>query len=133
MNKQTYLSLSVLFLSTYLQAQVMQGRCSYYAKSFQGRPTACGGKYDTADYSAAHRFLPCGTIVKVKNLSNNNWILLKITDRGPYSKTLILDVSRTAARHLDMFKAGIIRVQIEVLALPQNGKRPDFEPAKGQD
>ncbi len=116
-----------------LQAQILQGRCSYYAQGFQGKPMACGGRFDTAAYTAAHIFLPCGTIVKVKNLANGKWILLRIADRGPFSKTLVLDVSRTAARHLDMFKSGMIRAQIEVIALPENGKNPDFEPAMGQD
>jgi rare lipoprotein A len=133
MNKQIFGLVFILLMQRMAQGQVLQGRCSYYAHSFHGRPMACGGKYDTSAYTAAHRFLPCGTIIKVKNLANQKWILLRVSDRGPYSKTLILDISKPAAKYLDMFKVGVIRAQIEVVALPEKGKRPEFVLQMGQD
>ena len=65
--------------------------------------------------TAAHRTLPFGTLVRVTNLSNGSCETVKITDRGPYCKGRLIDLSLHAAKKLDMIEAGIIPVEIEVL------------------
>ena len=75
-----------------------------------------GERYDKNEFTAAHRSLPLGTIVRVTNLSNGNNLLVRINDRGPGKKKLILDVSRAAASKLNMIRRGVISVQVEVVA-----------------
>lgn len=66
--------------------------------------------------TAAHRTLPLGTMVKVTNTANSRSVVVRINDRGPYARKRILDVSRAAARELQMINAGTARVKLEVLA-----------------
>ena len=63
--------------------------------------------------TAAHRTFPFGTRVKVTNLKNNKWVVVRINDRGPRSKTRVIDLSVAAARKLDMIQAGIVKVRVE--------------------
>ena len=65
--------------------------------------------------TAAHRTLPFGTIVRVINLRNNKSVTVRITNRGPFVRGRIVDVSRAAARKLDMMKSGVTKVRIEVI------------------
>jgi rare lipoprotein A (peptidoglycan hydrolase) len=95
------------------KAQV--GRASWYGKAFHGRPTASGEEYDMFQLTAAHRSLPLGTYVKVTNLRNNKWAVLKVNDRGPYVGDRILDVSYGAAQVLNFRGRGVERVKIEVI------------------
>ncbi len=91
------------------------GVASYYADKFHGKRTANGEIYDMHGYTAAHKKLPFGTIVEVTNLSNNNKVRLRITDRGPFVDNRIIDVTLTAAKELDMLKSGTAEVRIDVL------------------
>lgn len=91
------------------------GIASWYGKDFDGRPTASGEIFDSRKLTAAHRNLPLGTFVNVKNLENNKEVILKINDRGPYVKNRILDVSEYAAELLDFKTKGLAKVQIQVL------------------
>ena len=77
--------------------EVFTGRATFYSDSFHGKKTANGERYNKNEFTAAHRSLPLGTIVRVTNLSNGNNLLVRINDRGPGKKKLILDVSRAAA------------------------------------
>lgn len=70
------------------------GIASFYAKRFHNRKTANGERFDMNEYSAAHRTLPFGTILRVTNLSNNKSTLVRINDRGPYVRKRIIDLSR---------------------------------------
>ena len=94
------------------------GRASYYAEAFHGRRTASGEKFDIHKFSAAHRTIPFGTKVKVTNLHNGKAVILKINDRGPHVKTRIIDLSKAAAKAIDLMRYGAARVAIEVV----NGK-----------
>ena len=95
------------------KAQV--GHASWYGKAFHGRPTASGEDYDMFQLTAAHRSLPLGTYVKVTNLRNGKWAVLKVNDRGPYVGDRILDVSYGAAQVLNFRGRGVERVSIEVV------------------
>ncbi len=91
------------------------GIASWYGKDFDGRPTASGEIFDSRKLTAAHRTLPLGTLVNVKNLENNKEVILRINDRGPYVKNRILDVSEYAAELLGFKNKGLARVQIQIL------------------
>lgn len=95
------------------KAQV--GQASWYGKAFHGRPTASGEEYDMFQLTAAHRSLPLGTYVKVTNLRNGKWAVLKVNDRGPYVGNRILDVSYGAAQVLNFRGRGVEKVSIEVI------------------
>ena len=89
------------------------GLASYYADRFQGRKTANGEKYDSAAYTAAHRWIPLGTTVAVTNPANDKTILVRINDRGPHNRSRIIDLSKSAAKALGVYKKGVARVKIE--------------------
>ncbi|MFY8019879.1 MAG: septal ring lytic transglycosylase RlpA family protein [Bacteroidia bacterium] len=90
------------------------GRASYYANKFQGRKTASGERYSHHKYTAAHKRLKFGTLVKVTNLKTGTWVIVKINDRGPYSKKFIIDLSLIAARKLNLVRSNA-KVKIEVI------------------
>lgn len=89
------------------------GLASYYADRFQGRKTANGEKYDSAAFTAAHRWIPFGTTVAVTNPANDKTILVQINDRGPHNKSRIIDLSKSAAKALGVYNKGVARVKIE--------------------
>jgi len=91
------------------------GYASYYADKFHGRTTACGEIYDRNKYTAAHRTLPCGTIVKVVNLENGKSVVVRINDRGPFVRGRIIDLSYAAAKKIGMIRKGVVKVRIEVV------------------
>jgi len=91
------------------------GNASYYANYMNGRRTACGEKYCTGKYTAAHRSLPFGTMVRVTMLQSGKSVIVKINDRGSYVKGRVIDLSLTAAKKLGLVRAGIAKVKIEKL------------------
>lgn len=91
------------------------GMASWYGNKFHGRRCASGYVYDMNQFTAAHKSLPFGSIVKVTNLRNNNSCVVKITDRGPFVKGRIIDLSRVAAEEIDMVGSGTSKVKIELL------------------
>ncbi len=97
---------------------VEEGVASWYGEPFHGRRTASGEVYDMHAPTAAHRTLPFGTRVRVENLSNGRSTTLRITDRGPFAKNRILDVSRWGAEELRLIGPGVARVRITVLDAP---------------
>jgi rare lipoprotein A len=90
------------------------GIASWYGKQFHGRTTASGEDFDMFELTAAHRQLPLGTYVKVTNLGNGKWIIVRVNDRGPYVDGRIMDLSYSAARMLS-FRSGIERVRLDVV------------------
>jgi rare lipoprotein A len=99
--------------------EVQRGKASFYADRFHGRKTASGERFDTQQMTAAHRRLPFGTLVRVVNLENGRAVVVRINDRGPYARGRIIDLSPAAARVIDMVRAGIVPVRVEVLILPE--------------
>ena len=98
-------------------ARAQTGMAVYYHDRYHGRRTANGEVYDKQALTAAHMRYPFGTRLRVTNLRNQKSVVVRVNDRGPYSKRFILDVSRRAARLLDFLRAGTARVKIEVLEL----------------
>jgi rare lipoprotein A len=94
------------------------GFASWYGPGFHGKLTASGRAYDQHDLTAAHRTLPLGTRVRVTNLSSGKSTEVTITDRGPFAKDRIIDLSYTAAQELGMIEKGTARVRLEVLDGP---------------
>ncbi|MCP4605931.1 MAG: septal ring lytic transglycosylase RlpA family protein [Proteobacteria bacterium] len=97
-----------------------EGLAVYYADSLHGRKTASGEPYDKNKLTAAHRRLPFGAVVRVTSLTNRRSVEVRVNDRGPFSsRRRIIDLSRKAAERLDMIRAGVIKVRIEVVSLPE--------------
>lgn len=92
-----------------------EGKASYYSNKLHGRKMANGDKYSRHKLTAAHRTLPFGTKVKVTNLETNKTVKVKITDRGPFVKGRVVDLSEAAAKRLDYISAGIVPVRVKVV------------------
>jgi len=99
-----------------VQAQEEFGIASYYADAFHGRKTASGALYHKDKLTAAHKDLPFGTMIKVTRLDNKQSVKVKVNDRGPYIKGRIVDLSKAAAKKLDLITDGKARVKIEVIS-----------------
>ena len=95
--------------------KVQVGTASWYGKQFHGRQTASGDTYDMFQFTAAHRTLPLGTLVKVTNPRNGKWLIVKVNDRGPYVGHRVMDLSYGAAQMLAFRQRGIERVKLEVI------------------
>lgn len=92
------------------------GSASWYGDEFDGRPTANGEKFDKDALTAAHRTLPMPSLVRVTNLENGRTAILRVNDRGPFSRGRIIDVSHQAARVLGFDGKGTAKVKVELLA-----------------
>lgn len=91
------------------------GIASWYGKPFHGRKTASGERYNMNAMTAAHRTLPFGTVLRVTYLSTGRSVRVRINDRGPFVEGRIIDLSRGAARKLGSYKAGIVKVRLDVI------------------
>lgn len=91
------------------------GLASWYGGFFNGRTAADGSTYNMDEFTAAHKKLPFGCIVKVTNLNNNKTCVVRITDRGPFIGKRIIDLSRAAAKKIDMYDKGISKVKLEII------------------
>lgn len=103
---------TVVSLSSCSPKISQSGKASFYANKFNGRKTASGEKFRNSKLTAAHKTLPFGTKVKVTNLKNGKSVKVKINDRGPFVAGRIIDLSRKAARRIDMQKDGVGNVKI---------------------
>lgn len=88
------------------------GMASWYGGIFQGRLTANGEIYDTYGYTCAHKTLPFGTILEVRNLKNQKVVRVRVNDRGPFVDDRIIDLTYAAAKELDMIRDGTAEVLI---------------------
>lgn len=91
------------------------GTASWYGPGFHGKSTANGERYDQTDRTAAHRTLQMPAIVRVTNLENGRSTVVRVNDRGPFARSRVIDLSRTAAEEIDMVGKGTARVRIEQL------------------
>ena len=98
-----------------LGAQTYQGKASFYGPGFHGKKCANGQVFDMNKLTCAHKTLPFGTMLKVTNLKNGKSTIVEVTDRGPYIKGRIIDLSKAAAEEIDMINAGVANVEIEVM------------------
>jgi rare lipoprotein A len=91
---------------------------SWYGPPYAGRKGADGTVYDQNAMTAAHLTLPMGTMVRVTNLTNNQSVVVKITDRGPFVHGRIIDLSLAAAKATGVYRAGVAKVKVEAFAAP---------------
>jgi rare lipoprotein A len=99
----------------------MLGIASWYGYEsgprYRRRPKTASGEYfSPKQLTAAHKFLPFGTVVEVTNLANNQTVLVTINDRGPTLKSRIIDLSRAAAVRLGFEKNGVTKVKLEIIS-----------------
>jgi rare lipoprotein A len=99
------------------------GKATWYGGSLNGGPTASGERYDQDQMTAAHKHLPMNSIVRVKNLQNGREVEVRINDRGPYGQGRVIDVSRAAARLLDMVDAGVVPVELYLVKLGEGRRK----------
>jgi rare lipoprotein A (peptidoglycan hydrolase) len=97
------------------QSDQLLSKASFYGAKFQGRKTASAEPYDGALFTAAHRDLPFGSFVLVKNPSNGKEVIVRINDRGPFVGGRDLDLSDAAAKHLDIVRLGVAPIQYTIL------------------
>jgi rare lipoprotein A len=91
------------------------GIASWYGPGFHGKKTSSGEVYDMHEMTAAHNVLPLHTLVKVKNLSNDKEIVVRVNDRGPFVDDRVIDLSLAAAKGLGMVQCGTTPVRISVI------------------
>jgi len=103
--------------SAQLLGKEEQGRASFYAHMFHGRKTSLGEPFNQKEYTAAHRTLPFNTMVEVTNLSNKRTVIVRINDRGPYHRSRLIDLSRSAAQYLGILGAGVANVTLRVVGM----------------
>jgi rare lipoprotein A len=95
---------------------VLHGEASYYGGSFAGHKTANGEIFEPRRYTAAHRTLPFGTVLRVMRLDTRAVVYVRVTDRGPYGKKgRILDLSTAAAEALGMLSRGVADVRADIV------------------
>jgi len=97
-----------------------RGIASWYGHPYHGRRAADGEIYDMETLVAAHRTLPFQTMVRVRNLTNNRTVDVRIIDRGPFVDGRIIDLSHAAAKEIDLIGPGVGQVELTVLAPPVN-------------
>ena len=91
------------------------GLASFYAANYQNRKTASGERLNNNSMTAAHRTLPFGTQVIVKNINNGKSVKVRINDRGPFIKGRIIDLTRAAFSQIASLETGTVRVEISVM------------------
>lgn len=94
------------------QLPEQRGNASYYADRFHGRTMSNGQRYHRDSMTCAHLKYPLGTYLLVRNLTNGKEVVVQVTDRGPYSRKFVIDLSRAAARELDIIQWGYRPVEI---------------------
>ena len=99
----------------YYEGEVIYGESSYYANEFQGRKTANGEIFNMYKKTAAHRSFPFNTLLEVTNLENNQSVIVRVNDRGPFAGNRILDLSYAAAKEIGMISKGVVKVRIKIL------------------
>jgi rare lipoprotein A len=99
---------------------------SWYGPPYHNRKGADGTIYDQNAMTAAHRTLPMGSIVRVTNLTNDQSVLVRITDRGPFIDGRIIDLSLAAAKAVDIYRPGTAKVRVDAYTPPGH---PGVDPA----
>ncbi|MCC6254715.1 MAG: septal ring lytic transglycosylase RlpA family protein [Ignavibacteriaceae bacterium] len=92
-------------------------KASWYGPGFHGRLTANGEVYDQMSFTAAHKSLKFGTLLKITNPRNNKSVVIRINDRGPYISGRDLDLSKAAALELGMVKRGVAKIKVEEIKI----------------
>ena len=104
--------------------QVYRGQATYYGEAFRGHRTASGEPFNPRAFTAAHRTLPFGTVVRVVCPSSHQVVYVTINDRGPFgNRRRIIDLSSAAAERLDILRMGVADVRVEVVELGRTKRR----------
>ena len=93
--------------------EVLTGKASFYGHKFHGRKTSSGALYHRDSLTCAHKTLPFGTLLRVRNVKNGREAIVKVTDRGAFCKGRVVDLSMAAAKELGMVASGVVPVQVE--------------------
>jgi len=93
----------------------ISGIVSWYADKFHGKKTSSGELYDKEELTAAHKTLPFGTKVKVTNTRNGKSVIVKVNDRGPHTKSRLMDLSRAAFSSIGSTSSGTLNVEMEII------------------
>lgn len=93
----------------------ISGKASFYHDDFVGLRTSNGESYNANDFTAAHLTFPFNTLLLVTNKKNNKSVVVRVNDRGPFRKSRVIDLSRSAAVKVGMIPFGVVPVRIEVL------------------
>lgn len=93
------------------------GIASYYSDKFHGRRTANGEHYDKHALTAQHASLPFGTVLRVTNLKNHRSVHVRVNDRAAKRNKRLLDLSKQAAKELDILRSGVAKVEVEILSM----------------
>ncbi len=109
--------ISTLFILsfTYNTVSVEAGKATYYADKFHGRKTSSGEVFDQKMMTAAHKTLPFGTLVSVRNTTNDSIVVVKINDRLPKNSAFVIDLSLSAAKQLNFIRQGIAKVEVSAV------------------
>ena len=91
------------------------GTASWYGRHFHGKPTASGEPFNMYQFTAAHRRLPLGTLVRVTNLDNGESVVVRVNDRGPMPRARIIDLSYGAARMIGLSGPGLEPVRLDIV------------------
>ena len=105
---------------------VEKGIASWYGVPYHGRPAADGEIYNMETLVAAHRTMPFNTWVRVTNLNNSKSVDVRVIDRGPFVGNRIIDLSKAAARQIDLIGPGTGEVKVEVISAPADIASNDF-------
>ena len=108
-----YSSVHTFHPSLFSYAQVQQGKATFYSKRATGARTANGERLHHDSLTCAHRTYPFGTMLKVTNLNNGKEVIVRVTDRGPFVKGRIIDLSWRAAKELGIIAQGVAMVKVE--------------------
>lgn len=110
---------SVIMVTGKFRLYKSGAHASYYANKFNGHRTSSGTKFNNNKYTAAHRKLPFGTILRVTNEANGQCVLVEVTDRGPFTRGREIDLTRRAFMEIaDNKNSGGLKVKIEVANQP---------------
>ncbi len=110
--------------TTYTAGETQHGIASWYSIK-DGIHTASGERFDDHKLTAAHRKLPFGSVVRVTNEQNGKSVDVRINDRGPWTGGRLIDLSSSAADELDMKRAGVVPVEVEVLEVGTGRRAAD--------
>jgi rare lipoprotein A len=102
----------------------MHGEASWYGQEFAGRTTANGEIFDPMLMTAAHRSLPFGTIVDVKNPATGQTVRVRINDRGPYVGNRLIDLTYAAAQLIGLVEPGHGPVDLAIVKVGRGDREP---------
>lgn len=111
-----------------IEGSTQVGLASWYGLEEHNNYAASGERFSKHDYTAAHKTLPMGTVVRVTNLENGRDVIVKINDRGPFIGDRIIDLSHAPAQSIDMVQKGVVKVKVEVVSSPSTKTSNYFTP-----